>query len=757
MNCSIITRACVRSVFLALSLLAWTLWLPVDSFAQTQGRNPEAVQEFALPRPLGASIAALPGKLKTLAARPQTPQSALALGIMQAHSKQYQPAAATLAPVAAQLPEMAGWARFYLGFARFRLGEYQAALAELDALAPSDPVLGAEALLLSAYCLEGLGSAQNQALERYRRFLELEGQPLRPVALWRAAALAAAGGDYPAAEGYLRELILVSPWTSSADKAEPLALELSRAGRIGFAPDSADSLRRRIEVLLDKSMTAKATPLIEQMGRAPGADQARVLYLKAKALYAKRDTQTAVQYFEDAARMATDPVLAAWAVYHQGRCYWRFSGPEDALRMDELLRDALRRAGALPDGAELAEASRRLLLLSRMERGRFLEALPMALELSGSGPEATESREQAAWLAGLLRFALGDYAGAEAALAAFAQKYPNSDYAPAVHYWTARAKEAAGDFASAKTSLGRVLSRWPNGYYGMLATRKMAALGAGPVTSEAGASGASGPDGAGDVREVLAPPTCPPAAGLPPSPLSPERAQGIARAELLQDSLLPELAERELAALAAQYPKDASVALRQARLATDMGNHLAAVRAVSRAYWPCLTRGSRQDLQPLRDIVYPNRFEELVTRNLVGTDVDPNIIRGLIRQESFFEPDAVSGAGAVGLMQVMPATARTLLEKLGEKGFRPESLKDPAVNVRIGVRFFLERYEEYGGNVALTLASYNAGQVKVRVWKEFLGGIDPELFVEFIPYTETRDYVKRILGNQAMYSMLYGR
>ncbi|KAF0234026.1 MAG: soluble lytic murein [Desulfovibrionaceae bacterium] len=752
MKRSIITRACVRSVFLALSLSVWTLWLPMDSFAQAQ--NPGAVQEYALPRPLAATIQDLPGKLKTLAARPQTPQNSLALGIMQVHSKQYAQAAATLAPVAAKLPEMAGWARFYLGFARFRLGEYQAALAELDAIAPSDPVLGAEALLLSAYCLEGLGSAQNQALERYRRFLELDGQPLRPVALWRAAALASAGGDYPAAEGYLRELILTSPWTSSADKAEPLALELSRAGRIAFAPDSADSLRKRIEVLLDKSMTAKATPLIEQMVRAPGADQARVLYLKAKALYAKRDTQTAVQYFEDAARMATDPMLAAWAVYHQGRCYWRFSGPEDAIRMDELLRDALRRAGALPDGAELAEASRRLLLLSRMERGRFLEALPLAVELSQSGPEATESREQAAWLAGLLRFALEDYAGAEAALAAFAQKYPTSDYAPAVHYWTARAKEAAGDFASAKTSLGRVLSRWPNGYYGMLAARKMAALGAGPVTSEAGAPGASDLDGAGDVREVLAPPTCPPAAGLPPSP---EAAQGIARAELLRDLLLPELAERELAALAAQYPKDASVALRQARLATDQGNHLAAVRAVSRAYWPCLTRGSRQDLQPLRDIVYPNRFEELVTRNLVGTDVDPNIIRGLIRQESFFEPDAVSGAGAVGLMQVMPATARTLLEKLGEKGFRPESLKDPAVNVRIGVRFFLERYEEYGGNLPLTLASYNAGQVKVRVWKEFLGGIDPELFVEFIPYTETRDYVKRILGNQAMYLMLYGR
>ena len=266
--------------------------------------------------------------------------------------------------------------------------------------------------------------------------------------------------------------------------------------------------------------------------------------------------------------------------------------------------------------------------------------------------------------------------------------------------------------------------------------------------------GSPGLEDAANVREALAPSACPSASGLAPSQ---EAASGIVRAELLQELLLPELAERELAALASLFPKDASVALRQARLATDMGNHIIAVRAVSRTFWACLTRGSRQALQPLRDIVYPDRYQELIARNLAGTNVDPNIIRGLIRQESFFEPSAVSGAGAVGLMQVMPATARTLLEKLGEKGFRTETLKDPAVNVRIGVRFFLERYEEYGGNVALTLASYNAGRVKVGVWKEFLGGIDPELFVEFIPYTETRDYVKRILGNQAMYSMLYQR
>ena len=528
-------------------------------------------------------------------------------------------------------------------------------------------------------------------------------------------------------------------------------------------------MRERIEVLLDKSQTAKALGLIDRLARAPDADQARALYLKAKALFAKRDTQTSIQLFEDAARLASDPLLAAWAVYHQGRGYWRFSGPDDAVRMEELLGDSLHRSAALPEGAELAEASRRLLLLSRLERGRFQEALPMAEELANSGPESTEAREQAAWLTGLIRFALADFPGADVAFAAFLAKFPNSDYAPGANYWLARTREAAGDPTQAKTALGLVLTRWPNGYYGMLAAKRLTALGGKPGPDAAlaapptpGASPANTPvseanpiasPSSGTGQAAVAPsPACPGTGVLP----MPEAAKPfLDRAAILEACLLPELAERELAGAIARFPKETAVALRFARLSTELNNHMNAVRAVSRAFGGCLARGTRQELQPLRDIVYPNRYPELIAQNLAGTNVDPNLIRGLIRQESFFEPDALSGAGAVGLMQVLPGTARSQAEKYGEKGFKAESLKDPAVNIRYGVRYFLERHEEYGGNLALTLASYNAGRVKIGVWREFLGSLDQELFVEFIPYTETRDYVKRILGNQAMYGMLY--
>lgn len=771
---------------LPLALAVALAVIPVGARAQPRaGKAPppgltqaqEGERDLPLPRLLSLAAPDSRDKLAALAARPSTPGNALALGIMRALAGQYAQAAQTLAPVKAELPSMAGWAGLYLGYAKYRLGDFQGAADELAAVNATDPAVGPDALLLAAYCLEGLGTTQARALalEKYRRFLALAGQPMRPAALWRAAALAASGGDYAGAEQYLRELLLVWPWTVSAGKAEPLARELFRSGSGAFDPESPDSLRQRIEALLDKSQTAKAIPLLDRLEGAPGADPARVLYLKAKALFARRDTQGAIQLFEDAARLANDPVLGAWSVYHQARCMWRLSGPEDAARMEELLTEALHRGSELADGSELVEASRRLLMLSRLERGRFQDALAVAADLAAAGPEPTEAREQAAWLSGLMRFALGDLPGAGADLKAFREAYPDSDYAPAAHYWEGRVLEAQGDPGRAADAMRVVLARWPNGYYGMLAAKRLSALGAaagpppapepapeparpqGPETSPATAltSGGAGPVKAPIVGRE--PPKAPqtPCPGAEPPPAPPEAAPSLKRAAILEEGLLPELAERELAALNDRMPRDPAVALRYARLALGLGGHRNAVRAVSRAFRDCLARGTREELEPLRDIVYPDRYPELIAANLAGSGVDPDIIRGLIRQESFFEPGAVSGAGAMGLMQVLPSTARSQAEKYGEKGFKPESLKDPAVNIRYGVRFFLERYREYDGNLPLTLASYNAGRVKIGVWRQFLGGLDPELFVEFIPYSETRDYVKRILADRAMYALLH--
>lgn len=131
-------------------------------------------------------------------------------------------------------------------------------------------------------------------------------------------------------------------------------------------------------------------------------------------------------------------------------------------------------------------------------------------------------------------------------------------------------------------------------------------------------------------------------------------------------------------------------------------------------------------------------------------NVDPVIILSLIRQESAFNPRAISGAGARGLMQLMPATARML-----ERGVRARDLENTDTNIRLGIQYFNNRLDQYDGNLIYTLAAYNAGHHRVARWqREVFQSDDPLKIIESIPFVETRNYVKLIYRNMFFYRLL---
>src|SRR5205085_1674529 len=125
----------------------------------------------------------------------------------------------------------------------------------------------------------------------------------------------------------------------------------------------------------------------------------------------------------------------------------------------------------------------------------------------------------------------------------------------------------------------------------------------------------------------------------------------------------------------------------------------------------------------------------------------------LIRQESLFQPLVTSRAGAVGLMQVMPATGR-LLARLEKR--RPADLKDPAENLRLGARYLASLIHLFGGDEAAALAAYNAGPGRVARWRREGKTLRRDELLESIPMKEPRDYVKRVLFFQGAYAVLYG-
>ncbi len=157
----------------------------------------------------------------------------------------------------------------------------------------------------------------------------------------------------------------------------------------------------------------------------------------------------------------------------------------------------------------------------------------------------------------------------------------------------------------------------------------------------------------------------------------------------------------------------------------------------------------------LSGIVLPVKYRSLIDEYCEEYKLDRYLILSLIREESFFRPDAVSPANAYGLMQLLLNTARGVA-LAHEKKISREDLFNPRINIQLGMEYFKMLMDKYKGKVHLALAAYNAGDYRVDTWLSRFGNLEDEAFIEMIPFTATRTYVKNILRNYYYYQFYYG-
>lgn len=154
---------------------------------------------------------------------------------------------------------------------------------------------------------------------------------------------------------------------------------------------------------------------------------------------------------------------------------------------------------------------------------------------------------------------------------------------------------------------------------------------------------------------------------------------------------------------------------------------------------------------------YPTAQADALWRHGQAYNVDPLLALGIMRQESVYRQWALSPVGAIGLMQVMPRTGARVAARMGDSRYSPDMLEDPATNVRYGVWYLGQIMDRFGGAFPLAVASYNGGPHNVSSWLRPWGNtIRIDDFVEQIPYTESRDYVKKVTGYYVAYTALYG-
>jgi soluble lytic murein transglycosylase len=355
-------------------------------------------------------------------------------------------------------------------------------------------------------------------------------------------------------------------------------------------------------------------------------------------------------------------------------------------------------------------------------------------ELYRRYPKSTFS-ERAAWKVGWRAYRLGRHSEVIPVFESAAASFPRSNYRPAWLYWSARSYELLGNRQLADDRYFLTAVDYLNSYYGRLAIKGLnGRIPPGRVVAHQATQPAEPPLNEAAVRALLS----------------------VARYEDALNEL--RYAQRTWGD-SAPVTATMSWIYRQQGLSesgTERFNLLrGSITLMRRAYPQFMAAGGEELPREVLLHIFPLQYWDLIRKHAALRNLDEFLVAALVAQESTFVPQIRSSAGAVGLMQLMPATGRAYARKL-KLPYSRQLLTNPEANIRMGTTYLADKMKEFGA-VHLALASYNAGETPVRRWIAERPGVDDASeFIEDIPYAETQNYVKRILGTAEDYRRLYG-
>lgn len=513
---------------------------------------------------------------------------------------------------------------------------------------------------------------------------------------------------------------------AARDSAARLALAHTIAQYLASSPSATDT-RQTLDVLDKLGMLSLSDELAAARAAASAGTGAR-----------------AVAGFERARRIASSPLSSADLMLYAGALGRSGRWSDAARTYATITSDALvlplaayQRARALLQAGEGGSARAALRDVATRSAGQRAAAAPALLLLAdlqvddGSIDGASQSlrelitRHPTATQAPLARFRLGliQYAAAAADAAvtfdSVATLHPTDDEALAARYWAGRAYARSGRTPIAEERWKRVIQLAPLSYYAALSADRL-------HTKRWGAP--AGPDSAAHMPAI---------------------DSAVARIVALQRLGMDVEARFEIDAMADRVERAPAEAAAIAHGLLRVGEPARAMRIAHGAIGR--RDSSRAIFRAEFPIVHQDALEEEAQRN----GLDPALVAGLIRQESSWNPRAASAASARGLMQLLPSVGASIAAGRRYPLWNPALLFEPDVSLELGSAHLASSLTR-GVPTARALAAYNAGASRVARWSGRPGADDPELFTEWIPFTETRDYVRIVQRNAEVYRALYG-
>ena len=632
------------------------------------------------------------------------------------------------------------------GLRAAREGRIEDADAALAAAARSEPLVADHAALLRSEMLVDAGrwdsaiQVARAALQashdtplrarlhraEARAFLEAGNEPAARVALEEArraatdpelgaeltlelaASLERAGRARQAA-GLYRSVWVEVPSLEQANRAEKRLATLEE--ELGVALRDGRDWRRHGDAVLKLSRTEEALAAYDRAlaARLSAADRRRAHEKRARCLFFLRRYPEAVKAFARLSR--ANPEARLWHAR------------------------SMARAGDVPGAVRRLEALATSGPRSLRSRARYTAALLLEDDHPDRARDHFEklARSRAGSLSRAALWNLGwaDYRAGRMrpARVEFEQLAAAEDDPVArlqARYWSARALEMH-DPARARRDLADLGAEFPLSYYGWRAARRAPAY------------------------------TSPPAPrALPAGDPASLRPAQLARPRILVAAGLPEAAGDELIALESLATgRDERIEL--ATLFSEAGNHNAAQRVVLSTLGEELARGPLPGREEAWWLAWPLAWDAQVQRWAAASDgsIEPALVWAIMREESGYRPAVVSTAGARGLLQIMPTTAERLAQDSGLRAFSAEDLFEPAVNIRLGAHYLDQLSRRFRGRPSAAIGSYNAGPDAVARWIEERPALPDDEWVESVPYSQTRRYVKRVLRSMHAYRALY--
>jgi soluble lytic murein transglycosylase len=501
---------------------------------------------------------------------------------------------------------------------------------------------------------------------------------------------------------------------------------------------------QRAENLLKENKIGEARTVLSALGRATAPDskssQKRSLLMGEVGYRQGKTTAELSVALADLNKVtAADPALHARAIYLEGVCNRKMDREQNLLALrDKALK-------LYPSSSHTDELcfSAAAYYDANYESQKGRKAYEVLYRAFPNGRHA----EFALWKLALFSYFAGQYKEAAPGFWKYLLSYPNPPSAASAMYWMGRSYEKLGDSTKAKYLYRRTRSVANDSYYGRRAREAEISLNELKAGENAVIAGL-------DFKQVTS--VCDGIAFKPVLLPEPDGngAPIIERARQLVAADLPDLAISELRWGNRRYPQnDGIFSCIISWVYAKKGVYNESIFSLRRIFPDYNVRPMDSLYEEVWQTLYPMPHWQTISTQAAKSKIEPTLILAVIRQESAFDEKAKSKANALGLMQILPSTGRTLATQAKIARYTSNSLFKAETNITLGTQFLaslLRRYEK----PELALAAYNAGGTRVDRWLKEYGNADMAEFVEQIPFSETRSYVKQVLGNKAHYDLL---